>query len=354
MRLSPLDRGRRAQQQLRSLLVAQIERDVRSLAEKELFSGVVRVDRGGTVQLAEAYGMAERGLDVENRVTTQFGLASGTKGLTALTVMCLVEAGALALETTVRPLLGDDLPEIDDRVTVEQLLAHRSGIGDYIDEDAGFEPTDYLLSSPVHELATTEGYLPVLTGHPQRFPPGDRFSYCNSGYVVLALVAERVTGVGFHELVEEHVTGPGGMVDTGFLRSDELPGSAARGYLEAQGLRTNVLHLPVRGSGDGGVYSTVSDVHRLWRAMLDGRVVSAECVAEMLRPRSDVPEESRRYGLGFWLHGSRDAVMLEGLDAGVSFRSVHDRVTETTFTVISNTTLGAWAMVRRLSETLLG
>ena len=57
----------------------------------------------------------------------------------------------------------------------------------------------------------------------------------------------------------------------------------------------------------------------------------------MVRPRSDWPEESKRYGLGFWLHASSDVVMLEGYDAGVSFRSVHDPRSATTHTVISNT-----------------
>lgn len=330
-----------------------LEQALDALAEEKQFSGVVRVDRGGTVELEVAFGLAERGLGVENTVGTQFGVASAVKGLTALTVMRLVEAGVLALDAPVRPLLGDDLPEIDDRVTVEQLLAHRSGIGDYIDEEAGGEPTDYVMPRPVHTLATTEGYVPVLAGHPQKFPPGERFSYCNSGYVVLALVAERAAGTGFHELVESHVTGPAGMVDTAFLRSDELPGSGARGYLQVQGLRTNVLHLPVRGSGDGGIYSTVADVHRLWRAVLGGEIVGTARIAEMMLPRSDVPEERRRYGLGFWLHASRDAVMLEGFDAGISFRSVHDPGTDTTFTVVSNTTFGAWPVARLLDETLL-
>jgi CubicO group peptidase (beta-lactamase class C family) len=334
--------------------VEQLERTVRSLAEQKHFSGVVRVDRGGDTQLAVAFGRAERGLGVENDVHTQFGLASVAKGFTALTVMSLVETGALTLDTSVRRILGTDLPEVDDRVTVEHLLAHRSGIGDYLDEDAEGEATDYVMPVPVHELATTESYLPVLSGHPQKHQPGEGFSYCNSGYVVLALVAERVSGRSFYELVEERVTGPAGMVDTAFLRSDELPGSAARGYLQAEGPRTNVLHLPVRGSGDGGVYSTVADLHRLWQSVLEGAVVSRESVAEMLRPRSDVPQEHGRYGLGFWLHAVRDAFYLEGLDAGVSCRSVHDRSTDTTFTVVSNTTYGAWPLVRHLRETLLG
>ena len=147
--------------------------------------------------------------------------------------MRLVERGTLALGTTARSLLGDDLPLIADDVTVEHLLAHRSGIGDYLDEDAVADVTDYVLPVPVHELATTEQYLAVLDGHPTVFPAGERFAYNNGGYVVLALLAERASGVDFHELVHTLVCEPAGMVDTAFLRSDELPGRAARGYLAA-------------------------------------------------------------------------------------------------------------------------
>ena len=90
-------------------------------------------------------------------------------------------------------MLGDDLPLIDDRVTVEQLLAHRSGIGDYLDEDEVDDWNEYVMTVPVQELATTEQFLRVLDGHPMKFEPGERFVYCNGGYVVLALLAERAS-----------------------------------------------------------------------------------------------------------------------------------------------------------------
>src|SRR5207253_3986462 len=211
---------------------------------------------------------------------------------------------------------------------------------------------DHVLAVPVHDLATTEGYLAALGGHPTKFPPGERFSYSNGGFVVLALMAERSTGVPFHDLVEQRVCRPAAMVDTSFLRSDELPARAAAGYLDEDGLRTNVFHLPVRGSGDGGIYSTAADMHSMWTAMFAGRIVPMDVVSEMVRPRSDVPSESRRYGLGFWLHRSSDAVMLEGSDAGVSFRSAHEEG-RFTYTVISNTTSGAWPIVRHLDELLM-
>src|SRR5205823_549926 len=138
---------------------------------------------------------------IPNTLDTQFAIASGTKGLTALAVVSLIEDGSLALATPARSLLGADLPLIRDDVTVEHLLSHRSGIGDYLDEDAGHEITDYVMPVPVHELATTEQYLAALGGHPTAFPPGERFAYCNGGYVVLALIAEPTSGVAFHELV---------------------------------------------------------------------------------------------------------------------------------------------------------
>ena len=325
---------------------------VDEVAAETRFSGVVRVDRDGTTHLLEAYGTAHRGLAVPNTTDTRFGTASGTKTLTALTVMSLVEDGSLDLTTTARSVLADDLPLIDDRVTVEHLLAHRSGIGDYFDEDLVESMTDYVMPVPVHRLVTTEDYLAVLDGHRQVFPPGERFAYNNSGFVVLALIAERVSGMPFPDLLQERVCGPAGMTDTAFLRSDEPDGRTALGYLDDEGLRTNVLHLPVRGTGDGGLLTTAADVAALWAALDAGAIVPRSTVAEMWRPRSDVPSESARYGLGFWLRPEGDTVFLLGGDAGVSFTSVHDPVARQTWTVLSNTTNGAWPVARRLRELL--
>ena len=333
-----------------------LAKELDDLVSASSFSGVVRVDRGGDVAFAKAYGFAHRALEIPNETDTRFAIASGVKGMTALTVMSLVEDGTIGLATTARSVLGDDLPLIADDVTVEHLLAHRSGIGDYFDEDVETDATAYLLPVPVHQLAETEQYLAVLGGHATKFAAGERFSYCNGGYVVLALIAERASGIPFHDLVAQRVCEPTGMRDTAFLRSDELPGRAAVGYLAADGLRTNVLHLPVRGSGDGGIYTTAADIRALWAAFFAGEIVSPVSVAEMIRPRSlateNETENERRYGLGFWLHASTDVVFLEGYDAGVSFRSLHDPRVDLTATVISNWTDGAWPIAKRLAEQL--
>ena len=142
------------------------------------------------------------------------------------------------------------------------------------------------------------------------------------------------------------------MVDSAFLRSDELPGNAALGYLSNDEPRTNVFHLPVLGSGDGGIYSTVADIESFWAALFAGKIVSTGRVSELVRPRSEAPSESMRYGLGFWLHESSSIVILEGYDAGVSFRTLHDPESHRTCTVISNTSEGAWPMARALEDFL--
>jgi CubicO group peptidase (beta-lactamase class C family) len=330
-------------------MVLVMESEIDRLASETEFSGVVRIDTGEDV-FAKAYGLADRRSGIPNEVDTRFGLASGTKGMTALTVMSLIEDGTLDLSTTARSLLGDDLPLIRDDVTIEHLLAHRSGIGDYYDEEVHTDVDAFVLPVPVDDLATTESYLAVLDGFPTKFAPDERFTYCNGGYVVLALLAERASGVSFHELVVQRVCEPAGMRDTRFFRSDELPERTALGYVDAT--RTNAFHLPVRGSGDGGIYSTVSDVHSLWRAFFAAEIVSADRVREMVRPRSET--EKQRYGLGFWLDATTEAVSLVGMDAGVSFWSKHDPRSRVTATVVSNTSEGAWPIARHLRERFEG
>jgi CubicO group peptidase (beta-lactamase class C family) len=338
-------RGRRQYVARVSSLVADVDR----LAGEQRFSGAVRVDIAGRVDVAAAYGLAHRGHGVPNRVDTRFAIASGTKGFTATTVVSLVADGTLALTTTARSLLGDDLPLVPNDVTVEHLLAHRSGIGDYLDEDTDLDVNDHLLTVAPHELAATEQYLAVLDGFSPKFTAGTAFSYCNSGYVVLALLAERATGTPFPQLVHDRVCAPAGMTATEFVRSDELDGSVATGYLarEGDGDRTNVFHLPVQGSGDGGIFTTVADTHRFWAAFDAGRIVPERWAHEMTAPRSTAAD-GHRYGLGFWLRPERDVVFLTGSDAGVSFHSVHDRERDVTSTVVSNTTDGAWPIARRL------
>ncbi len=317
------------------------------------YCGVVHVSRPGEAPFERARGPADRAHDVPHDVATRLAIASATKAFTACAVMSLVEEDRLRLATPVHDLLRHPCLEgVDRRVTVEHLLAHRSGIGDYLDESALESVEDYALSVPVHRLAAPIDYLTVLGGHSPKHAPGEGFSYCNGGYVLLARVAEIASGESYYDLLDRTVFRRAGMWQTAFLRSDDLPGSAALGYLSGRGFRTNTLHMPLRGAGDGGAYASVGDVARFWRAFAAGRIVSPATVAEMIRTRSRVLDEGMRYGLGFWLHLEREILVLRGGDPGISFSSAYDLASGALYTAISNTTTGAWRLTPVLDELL--
>jgi CubicO group peptidase (beta-lactamase class C family) len=335
--------------------MSRLRRRVDEKAAETGFAGVVRLERSGVVELDAAYGLADRAHGISMTTDTRLGMASGSKTFTALVTMRLVEQGLLSLSTTAREVLGADLPLIADDVTIEHLLSHRSGIGDYLDEDV-LDSEDYPMPISVHRLVTTKDFLSILDGHPTKFPAGERFSYCNGGFVVLALIAERLAGPSYHHLVRELVCSPGGMTHTDFLRSDALPGTAALGYVEVEGQwRTNVFHLPVIATGDGGAYTTTSDMSRFWEALMSGRIITAGSLAEMRRPRSEPdPGESDCYGLGFWVRSDSPEITMSGGDAGASFWSSHHPVRGTTATVIGTTMGGAWPVAKMIESVAAG
>ena len=314
------------------------------------FSGVVRVDRDQETALDAAYGLADRRHGIPMTTSTRLGMASGSKTFTAAVVLRLVEEGRLSLATPARQVLGTDLPLIGDDVTVEHLLCHRSGIGDYLDEDV-LDSEDYPMPVSVHRLVTTDDFLPILDGYPTKFPAGERFSYCNGAFVVLAVIAERVSGRTYHDLVREIVCEPAGMMATGFPRSDALPGDCALGYVEVDGeWRTNVFHLPVVATGDGGAYTTTADLVRFWDALMGGRILGAEALATMVRPHNPPDEDGDCYALGLWARQDSPTVTMSGGDAGVSLWSCHDPVTRTTSTVIATTSDGAGPIAEFLAS----
>jgi CubicO group peptidase (beta-lactamase class C family) len=319
---------------------------VDTVAASTGFAGVVAVHDATGPVLTAAYGVADRATGRPMTFGTRLAIASGTKGFTAVAVLRLVEAGALALDAPVRTWLGADLPEIDAAVTVEQLLAHRSGIGDYYDESET-DADDFVLPVDPATLVDAEDWLPVLAGHPMVSPPDAAFAYNNGGYVLLALVAQRASGRPYHDLIGDVCAGAG-MTDTGFHRHDAT--DLATGYLDDG--RTNVALMPRYGCGDGGLSTTLADVDRFWTALGDGRIVTPATFRAMTTPHATDVESGRRYGLGVWLAPEGPDVILEGCDAGISFRSVHDPATGRTGTVMANTTDGAWPIARLLADAL--
>ena len=157
------------------------------------------IDEAGAVTEL-AFGLADRAHNLPNTPDTRFGMASGTKTFTALAVLSLVADGTMGLDDPARRWLGDDLPQISDGVTLRRLLSHTSGVGEGIDDDA--EVDVHLLPGAPHSYESPEDYLSVID-RPMQAEPGTEFFYNNSGFVLLGLLAQRASGVGYHDLVRQ-------------------------------------------------------------------------------------------------------------------------------------------------------
>ncbi len=329
------------------------------VAKANSFSGVVSVRLGAELEFDRAYGYADRANAIENTMRTRFGTASVTKGFTALAVCALIEEGELTLETPATEVLGELLPDLSPEMTIEHLLTHTSGVGDYYDEDVVTDFTDFHLPIPWFRLERPRDYLPLIADLPAQFPPGERFSYSNSGYVLLGVIVEELTGVPFQRFVEARIFDPAGMSESGFFRFDQLPESTALGYIEASdgSWRTNVYNLPVVGGPDGGAFSTAADMARFWSSLHADRILGREWRERWLRPRISAPSPSLFYGLGVWIHQRPDGQaipFLQGEDAGVTFSSLHDASSETGYTVACNSPPGATEVVKLLDGELAG
>ena len=235
-------------------LAKAVEAAVGELTGKDAFSGVVLLARGGTVFFQKAWGLADRGLSVPNRVDTKFNIGSIGKTFTRAAVMDLVQAGRLSLSDTVKNILPETRIPSADAITVEMLLEMTSGLGDIFGEKYAATPKD--------RLRSLADFLALFETAPLRFAPGTGRAYSNAGYVVLGLLIEKVSGKPYWDFVRERVFSPAGMKDTGPFGPDEVVANRAVGYEKSDdgAWRSNVYSLPGRASSAGGVYSTAPDL----------------------------------------------------------------------------------------------
>ena len=323
------------------------------------FSGVVSIRQQGQVLYERAAGYADRSNKVINTLDTRFGIASGTKFLTALAIGKLIATHKLSFSTRLRDCLTLDFPHYSPEITIRHLLTHTSGIPDYLDEDKVTDNENFFVSRPWYELKSPRDYLAVFPDEAMKFPPGERFSYSNSGYILLGVVIEEVTGLKYQDYVEQAILNPLGMNRSGYFAFNQLPEQTALGYIEEAGSwRTNIYNLPIVGASDGGVYTTVDDLAILWKAFWANEILPKELVNLYATPHvsTETKETSTRYGYGLWIDeapGRQPEVYIMGSDAGVSFWSSVTRNTDLHVTVISNTTEGAWPVLRDLDSVLL-
>jgi len=324
------------------------------------FSGVVSIRQQGSVLYERAAGYADRSNQVENTLETRFGIASGTKFLTALAIGQLIAAQKLSFSTKLKDCFALNFPRYSPEITIRHLLTHTSGIPDYYDEEKITDFDHFALSLPWYELNGPRDYLAVFPDEAMKFPPGTRFSYSNGGYILLGVVIEELTGLKYQEYVEQAIFKAIGMNRSGYFALNQLPEKTALGYIEeAGGWRTNIYNLPIVGASDGGAFTTAHDLATLWKSFWEYAILPKELVEIYAQPymKAEMEGEQTYYGHGLWLSetaGRRWEVYITGCDAGVSVKSGVIRDDDLQVTVISNTTHGAWPILKDMDMVLKG
>lgn len=317
-------------------------------AEETRFSGVVSLAAKEDLFQA-AFGYRDRANKLPNTTKTRFGIASGTKGFTALGIAALIDEGKFGLDTFAYTIIGNRIKNLHKNITIRQLLAHTSGIGDYYDEDEIDDTNEFILAIPIQNLVSPLDYIPLLEEKAQKFAPGTDTSYSNSGYITLAIIIELVASMPYQKFIEDVVFSKAQMERSGFFRSDCLPANTALGYIsEKDQLRTNIFNLPVLGGGDGGAYSTLEDMNRFWQQVKGAHILPDQSVAPFLKWQNMVGNQG--YGYGFWIDDKLDHIKLVGHDAGVSFFSSTSLTRDEQVTIISNTSTGVWPIANIIKE----
>ena len=250
-------------------LVKRIATTVDSLVKLEEFSGVVLLAKDGKPVFEKAYGFADREAKKPNTMETAFNIGSINKLFTQIAIRQLAADGKLNLDSTLATY-WPDYPNADvaQRVTIRQIMQHRSGIGG----DIFAAPS----GKTRHAIRHNRDYLPLFVDRPLDFAPGTRQKYSNAGYVVLGMLVERLSGQDYYRYVQERIYGPAGMNRTGHWRVDSLPPNTAIGYSKEEGpLERNTAMLPGRGSAAGGGYTTAYDLMRFMVALRQKKVASA-------------------------------------------------------------------------------
>ena len=250
-------------------LVKRIAATVDSLVALKEFSGVVLLAKDGKPVFERAYGFADREAKKPNTIETAFNIGSINKLFTQIAIRQLAAEGNLNLDSTLATSWPDyPNKDVAKRVTIRQIMQHRSGIGG-----------DIFAAPPGktrHDIRHNRDYLPLFVDNPLEFEPGTRQKYSNAGYVVLGLLVERLSGTDYYRYVQDRIYRPAGMTRTGAWAPDSLPPNTAIGYTSEEGtLERNTARLPGRGSAAGGGYTTAYDLMRFMVALRQKKVANA-------------------------------------------------------------------------------
>lgn len=272
---------------------ARLDAVVREYVADTAFSGAVLVARGGDVVYEAAYGEADREWGVANTVDTRFRIASTSKQFAAALALRLMEEGRLDLDAPIVRYLPDYPRPQGERIRVRQLLNHTSGLPDYPHLPGFFEREAPVAHSPTQLLA-------LFDSLPLEFEPGARWSYTNSGYVVLGAIVESITGEPYATALRELLLDPLGLRDTYYDGGDTVVARSARGYYrDAEGWHPAPHIDPSAVFTPGMLRSTVRDLYRWAELLRAGRVFRDPATLELMTtPAADTGLPLGGYGFG--------------------------------------------------------
>jgi CubicO group peptidase (beta-lactamase class C family) len=311
-------------------------------AEEASFSGVISIYENRESLFCRAFGYRDIENKLPNTTETLFGIASGTKLFTALGIGVLIDRGVLTLDTSVGSLSPEYRGFIGEKATILNLLTHTSGIYDYYDEENEQDFDDFFVEIPWYKLETPTDYLPLFVGKQSKFEPGERYSYSNGGFVFLGMIIEKLTGQRYRDFIQNEVLLPAGMNRSGFYAFNVLPENTAKGYLSDR-KTTNIYNLPIRGGGDGGMYTTADDLNTFWEHFMLFGILSENLTKNYLQTYQVLNEKSG-YGCGIYKRLDERMFFIVGGDAGVGFDSRYLMKEKTVVSILANVTDGEEAM----------
>lgn len=300
----------------------------------------VLVIRDGKTILQRGYGLADSGSSRKIDAHTNFRLASVTKQFTAMSIMLLVHDSKLRYDEPLTDVFPD-FPAYGKTITVRNLLNHTSGLVDY--EDIMARPFGGKLPETVPQIRDA-GVLALLKQEKSTvFASGSHWSYSNSGYAVLAMIVEKISGKPFGQFLQDRIFTPVGMTQTiAFENGKNHVANRAYGHTkDGSGWRQTDQSPTSAVLGDGGIYSSLTDLAKWDRALAQNTLLSADEIQPALTPVK-VPDASvlgpdnhaAAYGFGWFLDDYHGRKRMWHYGETVGFRTAIERFPNDHLTVI--------------------
>ena len=249
--------------------------------------------KNGQILFRKAYGLADLELNVPMEPDMIFRLGSITKQFTAVSILMLAEQGKLSLQDEITKFLPD-YPVQGRKITVEHLLTHTSGIQSMTDMPEW-------LSMWRKDFTLTE-LIDLFKDKPMQFEPGEHWAYCNSGYILLGAIIEKVSGQTYEEFVDSHIFKPLGMKHSCYGDTDRIIPRRIPGYQTGKDGFINAPYLSMtQPYAAGALLSSVDDLAVWSEAVFSGKLVKREWLDKAFIPYRLKAGESTGYGYGWFI-----------------------------------------------------